>query len=83
MARAISPHKQRAVNVTFRNMLVDEYRELGEPMGCHVNRRVHADGSSSYLFSPAAAAALGAFVHFWDGYECAEPTNLAQMDVMI
>ena len=73
----------RAVNLTFRNMLIDEYRELGEPKGCHVYRHDHADGSYTYFFSPAAAEALAVFVDFWDGYGCGEPTNLTQMDVVI
>jgi hypothetical protein len=73
----------RAVNVTFRNMLIDEYRILGEPKDCHVYRRVRPDDSCSYFFSPAAAGAMEAFVNFWEGYECDEPTNLAQMDILI
>jgi len=73
----------RAVNLTFRNMLIDEYRALGQPNGCHVYRRVRADDSVSYFFAPAAGEALAAFVNFWEGYECSEPTNLAEMDVII
>jgi hypothetical protein len=73
----------RAVNLTFRNMLMDEYRELGEPKGCHVYCHALTDGSFTYFFSPAAAEALAVFVYFWEGYKCVEPTNLAQMDVTI
>ena len=73
----------RAVNLTFRNMLIDEYKELGEPRDCNVYRRVRPDQAVSYFFSPAAAHALAAFVNFWDGYECIQPTDLAQMDVII
>jgi hypothetical protein len=73
----------RAVNLTFRNMLTDEYRELGEPKSCHVYRHAPADGSFTYFFSPAAAKALVVFVDFWEGYECVEPANLAKMDIIV
>jgi hypothetical protein len=73
----------RAVNLTFRNMLIDDYRELGQPKDCHVYRHARPDGSINYFFSPTAAEAMAVFVDFWGGYEYVEPTNLAQMDVMI
>jgi hypothetical protein len=73
----------RAVNLTFRNMHIDEYRELGQPKDCHVYRLIRADTSVSYFFSPVAAGALVVFVDFWEGYDCVEPTNLAQMDIVI
>jgi hypothetical protein len=73
----------RAVNLTFRNMLIDECRECEAPDDCHVYRHVRADGSISYFFSPAGSEALAAFVNFWEGYGCVKPTNLAQMEVTI
>lgn len=46
-------------------------------------RRPSPDGAFSYFFSPGAAKTLEAFVKFWGGVGCPEPTNLHQMEVVI
>ena len=71
-----------AINVTFRNMLIAEYRALGQPHNCRVYRETHADGYS-YFFSPDAAETLRAFVNFWEGFGVSQPTNLAQMEIIV
>jgi len=35
------------------------------------------------FFSPEAAKQLKAFVNFWEGVGCAEPTNLPKMETII
>ena len=72
----------KAVNATFRNMLIDEYRKQGSPRGCHVYLN-SAPGGYFYYFSPAAAEALKVFMRFWEGYGVPEPTHWHQMEVVI
>lgn len=76
-------HRSQAVNTTFRKMLIDEYRANGEPLDWRVYLRADPDGSYSYFFSPGAAKALKAFLSFWEGVGCPEPTNLHQMEVVL
>jgi hypothetical protein len=73
----------RVINLTFRNMLLEEYRDLGQPDNCRVYRRIHPDGSHTYLFSPDAADVMKIFVDFWEGSAVAEPTAFDQMEVVI
>ena len=72
-----------ALNVTFRNLLLQEYRSLGEPANCRVYRRQRVDGSNTYYFSPGAYEALKAFVNFWEGHECAQPTDAIGLEAII
>ena len=76
-------HLTHAVNTTFRKMLTDEYRANGEPLDWRVYLRTDPDRSYSYFFSPGAAGALKAFMRFWGGVGCSEPTNLHQMEVIL
>lgn len=78
-------HKRLAapVNHTFRNMLIAEYRALGEPKDCRVYRDFHTDGSFSYLFSPAAAEKMAVFVDFWEAFGISEPTDLTHMRLIV
>ena len=78
-------HKRLAapVNHTFRNMLIAEYRDLGEPPECRVYRDFHTDGSYSYVFSPAAAAKLAVFIDFWEAFGISEPTDLTHMLLIV
>src|SRR6185503_20169213 len=72
-----------AVNVTFRNMLIAEYREFGEPKDCRVFREFHTNGSYSYFFSPTAAETLGALINFWNGFTVSPPTRLSKMTLIV
>ena len=72
-----------AVNTTFRKMLLDAYRDHGEPADCRVYLRTDPDGAFSYFFSPAAAKSLERFVKFWEGFGCPDPTSLKQMEVVL
>ena len=71
------------VNAAFRKMLIDEYRDHGEPRDCHVYLRSDPDGGCSYYFSPAADKTLETFIDFWEGFGCPEPTNVNQMEVVL
>ena len=73
----------KALDVTFRQMLISEYVDLGQPDNCRVYRWKHEDGGYSYYFSPGAVQAMGAFVHFWHAFGVFEPGNLAHMEVII
>ena len=72
----------KAVNATFRNMLIGAYLEKGQPPNCHVYFR-QGDGGYYYYFAPAAATVLGVFMKYWEGYEVSEPTNLGRLEVVI
>ena len=72
-----------ALNVTFRNMLLAEYRSLGTPADCRVYRRRHPDAAITYYFSPNAFESMSAFVEFWNGYACPEPTDFIGLEVII
>ena len=71
------------LNSAFRKMIINEYRDIGEPRDCHVYLRADPDGALSYFFSPGAAKTLEAFVKFWGGVGCPAPTNLHQMEKVI
>ena len=71
------------INVTFRNMLVDEYRDLGEPSHFRVYRRGNSNGPFSYFFPPDTAAMVMAFLNFWNAYAVSEPEGLEEMEVVI
>ena len=71
------------LNVTFRNLLIGEYRSLGQPSNCRVHRRRHMNSSVTYYFSPGAYEAMTAFVSFWKGTECAEPTDSIGLEAII
>ena len=73
----------KALNETFRNLLIDEYADLGQPDNCRVYVRVNPDGGYSYFFSPGAATHFQKFLEFWEGIAIAEPTNLLNMQVVI
>ena len=72
-----------AIDVTFRHMLISEYRTLGQPADCRVYRGLGLSRSYLYFFTPEAADHLRALVNFWEGVGCSEPTNLAKMEVII
>jgi hypothetical protein len=72
----------KAVNVTFRNMLMGAYQDKGQPPNCHVYYR-QGGGGYYYYFSPAAVDVLGVFMRFWEGYEVSEPTNFGRLEVVI
>src|SRR5882672_2709844 len=72
-----------AINVTFRNMLISEYREFGEPKDCRVFRDYHTNGAYSYFFSPAAAEKLAALIDLWNGFGVSDPTNLSHMTQIV
>jgi len=71
-------HKRLAhpLDVTFRNMLIQEYRHFGEPADCRVYRKSHGDGARTYFFSPAASEHMEIFLNFWEAFECPEPAVL-------
>jgi len=64
-------------------MLMDAYRDHGEPADCRVYLRADADGAFSYFFSPEAAKTFERFIKFWDRFGCPDPTNLNQMEVVL
>jgi hypothetical protein len=72
----------RAVDTTFRKMLIEEHRVKGRPHDAHVYY-IRAPGGFYYYFPPAAAEALGVFMHFWEAYACPELTNLNRMEVVV
>ena len=72
-----------AINVTFRNMLIAEYRAFDEPKECRVFRDYHTNGSYSYYFSPAAADKLAALIELWNGFGVSDPTNLSHMTQIV
>ena len=51
-------HPAYLLNSAFRKMIINEYREIGEPPDCHVYLRADPDGAFSYFFSPSAAKTL-------------------------
>jgi hypothetical protein len=69
-------------NTTFREMLIEEYRDQGQPRDCHVYY-TQATGGYYYYFSPTAAMVLEGFMRFREGFGVSEPTNLAQMEIVI
>src|SRR5882724_8638045 len=62
----------KAVNATFRNMLIGAYLEKGQPPNCHVYFR-QGDGGYYYYFAPTATTVLGVFMKYWEGYEVSDP----------
>ena len=79
----IEQHRlSHAINLTFRNMLIEEYRDHGALDNSRVYRQIHL-GNYAYLFSPGAAKALQIFVEFWKGVPVAAPADLSHMDVVI
>jgi hypothetical protein len=77
-------HKRLAhpLDVTFRNMLTQEYRSFGEPVDCRVYRKRHGDGASTYFFSPEASEHLRIFLNFWEAFECPAP-NPSGLELII
>ena len=71
----------KAENITFRNMLIEEYQKHGSPRDCHVYLK--SAGGYFYYFSPAASEALGVFMRFWEGYGVPEPSQWHQMERVI
>jgi len=71
-------HKRLAhpLDVTFRNMLMQEYRNFGEPADCRVYRKRHFDGGTTYFFSPEASEHMEIFLNFWEAFECPAPSLL-------
>ena len=57
----------RALNSTFRKMLVEAFRTLGQPQDCRVYVQTLPDDSHNYYFSLGAAATFKSFVSFWEG----------------
>ena len=76
-------HKRLAIplDVTFRNMLIDEYRHLGAPANCRVYRRRHV-GAHTYYFCPTTSEAMEAFLNFWEAFECPQP-NVGELEAII
>jgi hypothetical protein len=64
------------LDVTFRNLLTQEYRSFGEPADCRVYRKRHRNGAMTYFFSPEASEHLKIFLNFWEGFECPAPDLL-------
>lgn len=64
-------------------MLIDEYRDNGQPRDCRVYLRTDPDGGYSYFFSPGAAKTLERFIKFWEGFGCPDPSNLHKMEVVL
>ena len=73
----------RPLNETFRNLLIDEYVDLGQPRNCRVYVRENPEGGYSYFFSPGAGERLEIFVRFWRGVPVSEPTNLQHLQVVV
>ena len=71
-----------AVNATFRKMLLDEYRDVGQPRDCHVYHD-STPGGDFYYFSPGAAQALKSLRDFWKGFEVPEPALWNQMEEVV
>jgi len=71
-------HKRLAypLDVTFRNLLTQEYRSFGEPADCRVYRKRHFDGGTTYFFSPEASEHLKIFLNFWEAFGCPAPSLL-------
>ena len=72
----------KAVNTTFRKMLLDERRDIDQPRDCHVYHD-STPGGDFYYFSPTAAQSLEVFVDFWQGFGVPEPTLWNQMEKVI
>ena len=72
----------KAVSATFRNMLLEAYRNQGSPRDCHVYFNPAPSGYF-YYFSPAAAQSLETFMNFWAGFAVPEPTNVHKMEKVI
>jgi len=72
-----------AVNATFCKMLAKEHQDIGKPSDCRIYLREDPDGGYSYFFSPTAAKRFETFVKFWEGFGCAEPTNLQHMEIIL
>jgi hypothetical protein len=64
-------------------LLLEEYRDLGQPDNCRVYSKTHPNGSYSYFFSPGAAEAFKVFLNFWEGSEVPEPTDIDDMVIVI
>jgi len=77
------PRLVRTIDLTFRNVLVGEYRDLGQPENWRVFRKSFDDGSHCYFFSPEAARQLAALVNWWQGIEVPEPQDLDEMSRII
>ena len=73
----------RPLNETFRNLLIDEYVDLGQPRNCRVDVRENPEGGYSYFFSPGAFERLQPFVRFWQGVAISEPPNLRHLQVVV
>ena len=69
-------------NATFRKMLIDDYRFIGQPPNCRVYLDSAVSGYFCY-FSPAAAKALEAFIDFWEGFGIPAPNDLHKMEVVL
>src|SRR4051812_15196061 len=77
------PRLVSAVDVTFRNMLVGEFIEMGEPANCRVYRKTLPNGSYCYFFSPEASERFRVLVNFWDGVEVPVPQDLGEMAIVL
>jgi hypothetical protein len=73
----------RTINLTFRTMLIDEYRRRGTTSYCHVYFMPTAEGASSYYFAPVAAHTLADFIRLWEGHKVQEPAKLAAMEIIL
>jgi hypothetical protein len=73
----------RPLNETFRNLLIEEYAEMGQPDTCRVYVRADPGGGYAYFFSPGASRHFQEFLAFWKSVALAEPTNLLNMEVVI
>ena len=73
---------ERAINVTLRNMLFDEWQARGMPK-CGVFRHCAPTTGCTYFFSPEASEVFAVFIGFWQGVSCSEPANLQDLDLLI
>ncbi len=73
----------RTINLTFRTMLLDEYRRRGITSYCHVYFAPTSNGMSSYYFTPVAAQILADFIRLWEGHKVPEPANFATMEIVV
>ena len=73
----------RALDTTFRNLLMDEYVEAGCPADCQVYLHIDPTGDYIYFFSPGATALFTLFLKFWQGAPSSEPRDLLHMDIVI
>ncbi|HEX7811338.1 MAG TPA: hypothetical protein VF460_05475 [Burkholderiales bacterium] len=74
------PRLTSTINAAFLSVLVDAYRDFGQPKNYRVYRTGGNETGFSYFFSPEAATLFTTLVALWGGVGVSEPTNLQNME---